>query len=242
MRPWNSIEIDECGEPLLPFFEEFLCLEPHPYLSLGAPYGENMHPWYLRSGVIDRLLIAQKYLSFDSSGLQLAVFDSWRPIPVQAFMVKYSIDEQCSKRGIKVEDENYTERLQEVIDDVNRFWAVPTLDPLSPPPHSTGAAIDLTLADELGNPLDMGGEIDFIGDASLPNYFQFVPTLNRSANELLFNFRRSLLYKCMNKAGFSQHPNEWWHFSYGDQLWGWVNNSQKAIYGGVSIDNNEETL
>lgn len=35
----------------------------------------------------------------------------------------------------------------------------------------------------------------------------------------------------MNQAGFVQHPNEWWHFSYGDQLWCWISNQNNAIYG-----------
>ena len=35
----------------------------------------------------------------------------------------------------------------------------------------------------------------------------------------------------MLKFDFVQHPNEWWHFSYGDQLWAWTNKNRKAIYG-----------
>jgi len=35
----------------------------------------------------------------------------------------------------------------------------------------------------------------------------------------------------MTKFGFAQHPNEWWHFSYGDQLWAWKNKKANAIYG-----------
>ncbi|MFM7652374.1 MAG: D-alanyl-D-alanine dipeptidase, partial [Vulcanococcus sp.] len=32
-------------------------------------------------------------------------------------------------------------------------------------------------------------------------------------------------------AGFEQHPNEWWHFSYGDQLWAWRAGQDVACYG-----------
>ena len=35
----------------------------------------------------------------------------------------------------------------------------------------------------------------------------------------------------MKQAGFVQHPNEWWHFSYGDQLWSWLSKESNAIYG-----------
>jgi D-alanyl-D-alanine dipeptidase len=44
----------------------------------------------------------------------------------------------------------------------------------------------------------------------------------------------------MKKAGFHRHPNEWWHFCLGDQMWVWlsqstegVNKPQIAYYGGV---------
>ncbi len=37
MRPWSSIPIQECGEPLVALPESLLCLEPHPYQTLGAP-------------------------------------------------------------------------------------------------------------------------------------------------------------------------------------------------------------
>ena len=35
----------------------------------------------------------------------------------------------------------------------------------------------------------------------------------------------------METAGFAQHPNEWWHFSLGDQLWAWRTGGQTARYG-----------
>ena len=37
----------------------------------------------------------------------------------------------------------------------------------------------------------------------------------------------------MNQAGFVQHPCEWWHFSFGDQLWAWYTKSDAAFYGAV---------
>jgi D-alanyl-D-alanine dipeptidase len=37
----------------------------------------------------------------------------------------------------------------------------------------------------------------------------------------------------MASAGFVQHPNEWWHFSWGDQLWAWRSAATAARYGRV---------
>jgi D-alanyl-D-alanine dipeptidase len=47
----------------------------------------------------------------------------------------------------------------------------------------------------------------------------------------LFQQRRDLLASVMLEAGFAQHPNEWWHFSHGDQLWTWRTGDHQAIYG-----------
>ena len=51
--------------------------------------------------------------------------------------------------------------------------------------------------------------------------------------QFIWNSRRNLLRKIMTKFGFAQHPNEWWHFSYGDQLWAWKNKKANALYGKI---------
>ena len=62
MRPWNSIPIRDCGQPLLSLPPELHRLEPHPYAVVGAPYGPDSCPFRLRAGVIERLLAAQRQL------------------------------------------------------------------------------------------------------------------------------------------------------------------------------------
>ena len=37
----------------------------------------------------------------------------------------------------------------------------------------------------------------------------------------------------MRSAGFVRHPNEWWHFSHGDQLWAWSVKAEQALYASV---------
>ena len=44
-RPWHSVSIDDCGESLRPLRSVVTCLEPHPYVSLGAPYGTEQTPF-----------------------------------------------------------------------------------------------------------------------------------------------------------------------------------------------------
>ena len=242
LRPWNNIKINECNEPLVSIPESIFRLTPHPYMSLGAPYLTGVDPWVLRPSVLKRLIRAQQYLSDISPHLQLALFDAWRPISVQKFMFNYTIQETCKLRGIDINDLSANGGINDVIEEVGRFWAKPSSNPLTPPPHSTGAAIDLTLADMTGNPLDLGGEIDFIGAESSPDFYKEDNLEMSCSKNQVFHNRRSLLFSVMDQAGFVQHPNEWWHFSYGDQLWSWLSNQGNPIYGAALEVSKDITL
>ena len=223
MRPWSPIPIEECGEPMQALPPALLRIEPHPYMALGAPYGASGNPFQLRLGVVQRLLDAQQQLVEHDPGLRLSIFDAWRPIAVQAFMVDHSIAELCRERGVEVRS---GDAFDQVVADVGRFWAAPSRDPATPPPHSTGAAVDLTLSSSDGTPLAMGGEIDAIGAVSEPQHYA-----GREDSEAQrWHQRRQLLADVMEASGFAQHPNEWWHYSFGDQLWAWRKGAAVAVY------------
>ena len=223
MRPWSPIPIEECGEPLQDLPREFLRMEPHPYMALGAPYGASGNPFQLRQGVVQRLLKAQQRLSDHDPSLRLSIFDAWRPIAVQAFMVEHSIADLCRERGVELMSGDAFDR---VVADVGRFWAAPSRDPATPPPHSTGAAVDLTLSSREGIPLEMGGEIDAIGAISEPEHY----AEQEDPDARCWHQRRQLLADVMDASGFAQHPNEWWHYSFGDQLWAWRKGAAVAVY------------
>ena len=223
MRPWSPIPIKECGECLQPLPGELLRMEPHPYMALGAPYGPSGQPFQLRQGVVRRLLEAQQRLLDHDPSLRLSIFDAWRPIAVQAFMVEHSIAELCRERGVERRSGDAFDR---VVADVGRFWATPSRDPATPPPHSTGAAVDLTLSNGAGIPLAMGGEIDAIGALSDPQHYGG----REDPEARCWHQRRQLLADVMDASGFAQHPNEWWHYSFGDQLWAWRKGAAAAIY------------
>ena len=233
MRPWSPIPIRDCAEPLLPLPAELHRIEPHPYAAVGAPYGQDACPFRLRQGVIERLLAAQYQLQIEQPGWRLAVFDAWRPLAVQRFMVAFAIEQECAARGI--DPASSGEARAAVEQAVGRFWAPPSSNPATPPPHSTGAAVDLTLADQAGEPLDLGSPIDAIGSVSEPDYFRAVAASSfdpaQCEQALVWQRRRDQLAAVMQAAGFAQHPNEWWHFSYGDQLWAWRTGQTRAIYG-----------
>ncbi len=211
--------------------EQFAVVTPHPYVALGAPYGD-FSPYFLRQGIVHKLHEAQQYLQAQRPGWRLQIFDAYRPIPVQQFMVDYTLAQLAAAKGLEVEslDEKMRSHLQS---QVIEFWAVPSPDPATPPPHSTGAAVDLTLVTAAGKTVDMGSAIDEISPRSYPDHF--ATQANSQAQQ--FHTHRSLLSESMLAAGFRRHPNEWWHFSLGDQLWAWQV-GQKAIakYGNAEAN------
>ena len=68
------------------------------------------------------------------------------------------------------------ERYPIVKKNVEKFWAYPSSNEKCPPPHSTGGAVDITLADNNGNIMDMGSNIDQMDDKSKPDFFNDTAT------------------------------------------------------------------
>lgn len=234
-KPYQSIPIAECHEPLVTIPETaFAFTRPHPYAVLGAPYGGDS-PWMLRRGVLAALLVAQGELARRRPGWRLKLFDAYRPVAVQAYMVWREFRQQARLLGRSLADFRDPEQLRQedaalyelLAGKVFEFWSPPSVDPLAPPPHSTGAAVDLTLQDAAGQEVDMGGLIDETSARSYPDHYAAAtePPL-RTYHEL-----RELLAAVMRAAGFSRHGNEWWHFSLGDQMWAWARGEPAAIYG-----------
>ena len=83
-------------------------------------------------------------------------------------------------------------------------------DPRSGSIHNFGAAVDLTLADSLGNPLDMGTKYDFFGDLAFPVLEDSLLQIGQLNMQQLKN--RRILRKIMYAAGFTGIDTEWWHF------------------------------
>lgn len=230
-KPFYGISIVECGEPLQSLeADEFALLVPHPYQAIGAPYGDKS-PFYLRQGVRDRLRQAQIALQHQQLGWQIQIFDAYRPIAVQQYMVDYTFQQVAQEQGLDPQQLTDIQR-QAIWTIVHEFWAIPSTDPRTPPPHSTGAAIDVTLVNAEGNPVDMGSAIDELSPRSYPNHF----ATSADPTEQLAHRHRLILRQSMVSAGFQPHPREWWHFSYGDQLWAWLTNGEQqqpaiACYG-----------
>ena len=232
---YKAIPIEECGDPLVDIPAElFAFTQPHPYVVLEAPYG-GTSPWMLRQRVLEALLRAQDALEVCRPGWRLQLFDAYRPLPVQAFMVwrEFRLQAELAGRSLaayrdlaEVKEQN-PDLYGVLAAKVFEFWGMPSDDPRTPPPHSTGAAIDLTLRDRCGQEIDMGSPIDEASGRSYPDHYVHATSpLTRA-----FHDNRMLLNAVMTSAGFSRHGNEWWHFSLGDQMWAWAYGKSAAIFG-----------
>jgi zinc D-Ala-D-Ala dipeptidase len=234
MKPYQKIVIRECHEPLKPIpLEKFAVELPHPYEKLGAEYGERS-PYCLRQGVLEALETAQFLLEKSHPGWKLKIYDAYRPVGVQQFMVDYTFDILLKKQNLTPKTVSPQQR-QNIWEQVYQLWAAPSTDENTPPPHSTGAAVDLTIVNVYGKTIDMGGEIDELSERSHPDYYLESKQLDKQQ----YHRHRQLLDRVMTNAGFMRHPHEWWHFSLGDQMWAWLHNRQnteelrQAYYGRV---------
>lgn len=81
-------------------------------------------------------------------------------------------------------------------------------DPEKGSMHNRGGAVDLTLTDPDGAPLDMGTAYDFFG----PEAWHTHEALPDSVLQ-----RRRLLRAAMESHGFAGIRTEWWHYSYKKQ-------------------------
>jgi D-alanyl-D-alanine dipeptidase len=227
LKIWNKIPIKDNGEELIAIPSYLNFLDPHPYYHLGAPYQDKTSIWKLREEVVNRLLKVNDYL-ISKNCYYLLIYDSWRPIEVQEFMFKRAFLLECKKLDIDTSLKNM-KYYPSILKKVEKFWAYPSFDSRYPPPHSTGGALDVCLSDKAGKLVEMGSKVDQMDETSNPDFYKNI----KNEEAIIWNSRRNLLKEAMNKFGFAQHPNEWWHFSYGDQLWAWKNKKTNALYGQI---------
>lgn len=128
-----------------------------------------------------------------------------------------------------------------VLERRDQLSAQPSDDPTSPSPHLTGAAVDLKLRypqDNLGFVphvmLPMGGGHTATSEVTNPDYFEHKNSFSKDDEVARRN--RRIFYWVMRGAlngddlGFAVNPTEWWHWSFGDQMWAWNTNAPQAFF------------
>jgi len=197
-------------------------------------YAHDRNPpyWAAAEGAVDALLVrenvakllAEVNVRIAPAGLKLYLYDAWRPRAVQAYFHDVWMPDQVRARRPDLSE-------SEIIVETERYWAAPTDTASHPAPHATGGAVDLTLIWDDGAPLYMGSLFDDVTELAATDRFERdeADAYSYSHDEARAN--RRLLYWLMVEAGFSSHPDEWWHFSYGDQMWAIDTGKPAAFYG-----------
>ena len=195
-------------------------------------YRTDNPPYYMSiPGSIEKLLVRQSVgimlkeadKRCRSAGVKIHVHDAFRPIEVQSYFHDTWMPEKVQLK--------YPHMVKgELLKEVEKYWAAPTRSSDSPAPHSTGAALDLTLYTiENNEPLYMGSIFDDVTEKANMDYFELASAME-SYSDLEALQNRRLLYWVLTEAGFASNPNEWWHFSWGDQMWARIIVQDAAIY------------
>jgi D-alanyl-D-alanine dipeptidase len=201
-------------------------------------YASDRNPpyWHRVEGATDKLWlrtgVAEKLRAVNArageAGLELFLFDAWRPRAVQAYFHDVWMPAELQRRDPSLTGAALTE-------EVERYWAAPSDSAQSPAPHATAAAVDLTLRWQGGETLWMGSLFDDVTALANRDRFENLDTNNFSFSDQEACANRRLLHWLMTEAGFAGHPDEWWHFSWGDQMWAALTGAAHAHYGEAVI-------
>jgi len=212
--------------------EPLVDLRPHGIAGENFYFSDRNPPYWRRiDGAVAELKarrsVADKLAAVNArlrtEGVELFVHDAWRPRAVQAYFHDVWTPAELRRRDPSLTGDA-------LMREVERYWAAPTDDPAYPAPHSTGAACDLTVRFIGGAPLWMGSIFDDATPLAHRDRFERADTAVAFSDEEARANRR-LLHWVMTEEGFAGHPDEWWHFSWGDQLWAALSGAKAAVYG-----------
>lgn len=148
---------------------------------------ERIDRAYLQKDVAERLAKCQTFLNSIDTSLHLLIYDAFRPVNIQWKMWKALDSIPSKERG--------------------KFVSSPSNKSL----HNYGAAIDLTICNSKGKPLDMGAGFDDIRQIAYPSMENHFFANGELTQEHIDN--RNLLRKVMRSQGFRNLSTEWWHFN-----------------------------
>lgn len=203
-----AVRIEECGEPLVDLRER-----PIFTSELSPGYGKVKSDvegrLYCREGVAQRVAEAEQALP---DGVRFLVYECYRSPELQAAFWE---------EALRTLRQRYPGWSEELLAQENAKFIAP---PQKVPPHSTGGAVDVTLADNSGEELNLGSPLN--GNSLLDRTFaRGIPEEGRR--------NRKLLLSAMESAGFVNYGYEWWHYSYGDRYWAFERGKNVSIYGPV---------
>ncbi|MDR2497644.1 MAG: M15 family metallopeptidase [Tannerellaceae bacterium] len=152
---------------------------------LGEAVYKQISGAWLRPEAAAKLLKAQALLKARRPGYSLLIYDAARPMSVQRAM--WNLARKAGKAKY-------------VSNPANGGGL-----------HNYGMAVDLTIVDASGQPLDMGAPFDHFGPESHINDEKTLLQSGKISSEAYSN--RLLLRTIMTQAGFRTILYEWWHFN-----------------------------
>ena len=199
LKPSDShVPVRDNGEPLVTLPPD---IKLHPVYRWMGFKGVSSPP-SVRIGLLERLRGASGRLPDD---FELVIIDGHRDRAFQAELMDY-----------------YSKHSDQPVDDF-------VSDPFSTtiiPPHTTGGAVDLSLAWR-GAVLGLGTDFDTFAPESAPAWFE-----SHAGRDTVRDLRR-LLASVLSAEGMVPIDTEWWHWSYGDQWWAAQAGAPAAVYGEV---------
>jgi zinc D-Ala-D-Ala dipeptidase len=142
---------------------------------------------YLQKETAGKLKVASDILQKNHPSLRLLVYDGGRSVTAQKALWEALPQYKPSVR--------------------KTFVADPAIGSI----HNYGSAVDLTIADLAGKPLDMGTKYDYFGELAYPKLEdRFLKEGKLTALQVE---NRKLLRNTMKQAGFMPIEYEWWHFN-----------------------------
>ena len=224
-KPIPSIEDPEITNRINISHSPFVKVIDNDYLMVEMQYpllhmDNAINDCYMREEVYEKLIEAAKLLP---KGYKFKIQDAYRPFALQKELYeKYRIE--------LIDRFNLHNKSPEEVDQfIKQFISLPHKDPLLPPVHTTGGAIDLSIIDEKGDELDMGTGFDEFTDKTKTDYFE------HQGNEIIRDNRR-LLYNIMTSVGFTNLPSEWWHYDYLDRFYAYYKNVEARYEGVFEVD------
>ena len=196
---------------------------------------------YVRRSIAERLAEINRTLQeapevaeIFGGEVELFVQEGFRPVPLQK-----ELYETVFPRLIRAQYPDWTS--EQVARRRDQMIADPTCTADSPPPHATGAAVDVTVRykdQDMGfvkaRFVDMGRKTTDMGSVADPDYYEYNPEAKKLKPA---QAHRRAFYWIMRGAvlgddtGFVVNPTEWWHWSYGDQLWAELTQAPAAFFG-----------
>ena len=199
----EAVPIIECGDALGTLSAEDRIFVQPEYCRRGFATARNKVE--LRTQVISALRRAANKLP---DGVNFLIWDGLRTLETQA---EIAARFEATLGDLPDEDReavlsNFVAPIPETEEMFRTF----------PTPHSTGGAVDLTLCDDTGHPLDLGADFDEFSSVAALGYFEHDDHLD-GPRSILVRQNRRLLFTVMTDAGFAPLASEFWHYEFGTQ-------------------------